>query len=164
MLPISLNYIQLPISRNPDSQVMSIKIKYLCLSHGKQLDWAHLWMTTGRKKLTHSLQRQTRTRKCLTLLPPLLVWKEPEFSPRQDGSLGRVYHLLHLPTFWIKSLFLGPTTHLSMYQPVIRQAVWAWTQEQKDDRLSFTAPSWAPVGVSYSVGRMGVVLEGMITL
>ena len=34
---------------------------------------AHLWMTTERKRLTHPLRRLTRTRKCLTLLPPLSV-------------------------------------------------------------------------------------------
>ena len=35
MLPLSLNYTQWPISGNPASQVMSVKLKYLCLAHRK---------------------------------------------------------------------------------------------------------------------------------
>ena len=33
--------------------------------------------------------------------------------------------------FWIKSLFLAPRTHLSIYWPVMRWAVQDWTQLQK---------------------------------
>ena len=50
MLPISSNYMQWPISGNPTSQVMSIKLKYLCLAHKKHPDQAHMRMTAGRKK------------------------------------------------------------------------------------------------------------------
>ena len=57
---------------------MSIKLKYLCLVHRKHPDQAHLWMTAGRKKLTQRLWRLIGTRKCLTLLPFLLVQKEPQ--------------------------------------------------------------------------------------
>ena len=43
-----------------------------------------------------------------------------------------VHPLLSLLAFWIKSLFLAPTTCLSIYWPVARQAVWAWTQWQDE--------------------------------
>ena len=42
MLPISLTYIQWPISGNPASWIMSIKLKYLCLVHRKHPDQAPL--------------------------------------------------------------------------------------------------------------------------
>ena len=57
----------------PCFQVMSIKLRYCCLAHRKHLDHTYFWMTIERKKWTHPLQRLMGTRKCLTLLPPLLV-------------------------------------------------------------------------------------------
>ena len=38
----------------------------------------------------------------------------------------QVHHLLSLPAFLIKSLFLAPTTRLSIYWPVMLWAVQAW--------------------------------------
>ena len=61
------------LSGNPASQVMSIKLKYLCLARRKHPDLAHLWMTTRGKQLTPLLQGLTGNRKTLTLAPPLLV-------------------------------------------------------------------------------------------
>ena len=46
---------------------MGIKLKYLCVAHRKYPDQGHLWMTAGRKKLTHSLWRLQRLRQSLWL-------------------------------------------------------------------------------------------------
>ena len=51
-----------------------------------------------------------------------------------------VHHLLGLPTFGIKSLFLAATTHLSIYGPLVCQAAWAWTW----DSFLFSVPSFVP--------------------
>ena len=39
-----------------------------------------------------------------------------------------VHHLLSLLAFWIKLLFFASITRLSIYWPVMWQAVWAWSQ------------------------------------
>lgn len=69
MVPVSLNYMQWSTAGNTASQVRSI----VPFAHSKHPDQAYLGMNTGRKKLTHPLWRLTRSRKCLTLLFPLLV-------------------------------------------------------------------------------------------
>lgn len=43
-----------------------------------------------------------------------------------------VYHLLCLLAFWIKSLFLAPTSHLWSHWPGVWQAVLAWPWWQGD--------------------------------
>ena len=73
MSHISLNYTQWPLFGNSASQLMSLKLKYLCLAHRKYPDQAYPWMTAGRKTWTHPLWKLTGTKKCLTLLPPFLV-------------------------------------------------------------------------------------------
>ena len=41
MLPISFSYTKWAISQIPASQETNLKLKYLCLAHGKYLDLAH---------------------------------------------------------------------------------------------------------------------------
>ena len=52
------------------------------------------------------------TRKCLPLLPPLLVQKAWILTQARWFFGAWVHHPLGLLTFWIKSLFLASTTHL----------------------------------------------------
>ena len=40
------------------------------------------------------------------------------------------HHLIALLAFWIKSLFLAPTTCLLIYQPIVQRAVPAWPEWQ----------------------------------
>ena len=61
-----LHYAQWSIFGKPASQVMKVKLKYLCLTHRKRSDQAHLWMAAGRKTWTHTLRSPAGTRK----LPP----------------------------------------------------------------------------------------------
>ena len=51
---------------------LSIKLKYLCLAHRKPPEQAHLWIATGRKKLTHALWSLAGTRKSFQQLVTLL--------------------------------------------------------------------------------------------
>ena len=72
MLSVSFNYTQWLSAGSPASHIMSIKIKYLCLSPRKHPDQVQLSMTAGRE-LIHPLQRLMGTRKSLTSLFLLLV-------------------------------------------------------------------------------------------
>ena len=73
-----------------------LKLKYLFLAHRKYPDLAHLWVATGKKKLTQLLS-MVGTREYLqqftaffTLPPhfPTCSIKETSIQTRQDGSLG----------------------------------------------------------------------------
>ena len=118
-------------------QVMNIKPKYLCLASRKLPDQAHLWMTAGRKKLTHPLWRLTQTKKCLTLLSLFFFFflsinvKEAWILTQARWFFGtRAHHLLGLLAFRIKSLFLAPTAPLSIYWHLVWRAVQDWTDCQ----------------------------------
>ena len=96
MLPISLYYTKRPISGSPASQVMSIKLKYLCLAHRKHSDQAHLWITMGRRKLTHSLWRLTGTRNVwvYSLTPTLFSIEEAWILTQARWFLGTLVRQL----------------------------------------------------------------------
>ena len=80
------------------------------------------------KKLTHTLRRLTRTRKCLILHPPLFSIKEASILTKARWLFRtQVCHLLSLPAFRIKLLFL-PQQFTSIYGPVVWRAVQAWTR------------------------------------
>ena len=128
ILPMSLNYTSWPIPGNTASHAMRIKLKYLCLAHRKPPDKAHLWMTPGRKKLTHPLWSLTGTRKCLTLPPTPFSIKEAWVLTQGRWFFGtQVHHLLGLLAFLINLSCLAPATCLSIYWLAGQQAVWAWT-------------------------------------
>ena len=102
---------------------MNIKLKYLCLAHRKHPDKAHLWMTASRKRLTHPPQRLLGTRKFLFCIKETWVLTQ---ARRLSGTWG--HHLFGLLAFWIKSLFLAPTSCLSIYWHIVWWAVRAWKQ------------------------------------
>ena len=52
----------------------AIKLKYLCLAQRKHPDQAHLWMASGKRKLTQPLWSLARTRKYLQQLLPFLLF------------------------------------------------------------------------------------------
>ena len=67
------------ISGNPASQVMSIKLKCLCLAHRKYPDQAHLWMTTRRKQLTPPPSGADGKQENFDFSPTPFSIKKPEF-------------------------------------------------------------------------------------
>ena len=121
-----------------------LKLKYLFLAHRKYPDLAHLWVATGKKKLTQLLS-MVGTRKYLqqftaffTLPPhfPTLFYKKKLTSkPGKMVLWDAVHHLLSLLPFQIKLLFLALITHLSIYWPVVQRAIQTWTQEHHDTTL-----------------------------
>ena len=121
MLLISLIPTYWPISGNRASQLMSVRLRYLCLAHRRHPDQAHLWMAAGRKQLTHPLLSLIRTR---TFTPDPFSIKKAWILTQGRWVFGTVVpHLLSLLAFWIKSLFLVPTAGLLTYWPVTRRAV-----------------------------------------
>ena len=119
---------------------MNVKLKYLHLAHRKHSEQAHQWMATERKKLTWPHGRMTRgwpepnqNQEVFDFTSSPLSIKEAWIPAQARWFLGTGVHpLLSLLAFWIKSLFLAPTTCLSIYWPVVRQPVWAWTQWQDE--------------------------------
>ena len=105
----------------------AIQLKYLCLAHRKHSDQAHLWMDSGKRKLTQPLWSWPRTRKYLQqltsaflTLPPHLTFlcsvKEISIQTQARWFFKMlVYHILGLLAFWIKLLFLAPTACLLIY-------------------------------------------------
>ena len=81
----------------------------------QMLNSAHLWMATGRKKLTHSLPEAGHSRRYLsdywsflTLFPHLFlsVFYKRYWHPDSYFE-ALVCHLLRLPAFWIKLYYLS---------------------------------------------------------
>lgn len=127
MLPVSLQYTAWSISRDPASQVMNIKLKYLCSAHRKHPDQE--WLQEGRNEHFPSGGWQepgnnqemvdlttTPPRPATCPIPALLSYKRSlssncgkivlwDMSPPFSG----------LQAFWIKLLFLALTTHLLIY-------------------------------------------------
>ena len=123
---------------------LKIKLKYLCLTHRKHPDQAHLWMASRKKKLIHPLWSLAGTRKYSITLPfspcsspPTLCSikkkkrkkkKKPSIQTQARWLFGTlVHHLFGLLAFQIKSQFLAPTPFLLIYQPVL------WWAEQSLD-------------------------------
>ena len=84
----------------------------------KSRTWLSNWTTTTKNHLLY-----------FTASPPLLCFtKETRIQTQGRWFFGtRIHHLLDLVAFWIKPIFLVPTTHRWIYWPVMRQAVWACT-------------------------------------
>ena len=112
---------------------LKIKLKYLCLTHRKHPDQAHLWMASRKKKLIHPLWSLAGTRKYSITFFVLLKKKrkkkkKPSIQTQARWLFGTlVHHLFGLLAFQIKSQFLAPTPFLLIYQPVL------WWAEQSLD-------------------------------
>ena len=140
MLPISLNYVQWPISGNPASQVMSIKLKILWFS-SQEISWPEPPVNDCRKEeINTSPLEADKNQEMFDFIPSLISIKEAWILTQARWFFGTlVHHLLSLLAFQIK--FLAATIHPLIHWSTVHWAVRAWTWEQFHERQSFMSHS-----------------------
>ena len=77
------------------------------------------------------VQRLMGTRKCLTLLPPLLAQKEPESNSGKTVLRGTGWPSSQSAGFLNEVIIPCPNNLFLDYQPSMWWAVWAWTRWHK---------------------------------
>ena len=128
---------------------MSIKLKYLCLAHRKHTVPP---MNDYRKEEINSSPLEADgNQETFDFTPSPFSIKEAGTLTQARWFFGtQFHHLLGLLTFWMKSLFLTPTTHLSIYWPAGEQYELGLGNNMSKKWTDIVVSHWKLGDVSYS--------------